>query len=143
MKHGIFQLWKNLAYCSRATTGRSPLVAATIRFQAKNRFLCDFYVAIWWPKMQFLNCGGGLQWRGYCMCISTKRIYQWTRSCLITLIWLILGIYFWEINLWKTDYFSYLLMCWSSPVSTVFKSGLFISFVLWMPPFWHSFAIQF
>ena len=33
-------------YRSRATAGRSRLVAAPLSFQAKNRFLCAFYVAI-------------------------------------------------------------------------------------------------
>ena len=37
-------------YRSRATTGRSRLVAAPLRFQAKNSFLCSFYAVIWRPK---------------------------------------------------------------------------------------------
>ena len=49
-----------LNYRSRATTGRSRLVAAPLRFQAKNRFLCAFYVIILRPKMQILICGRGL-----------------------------------------------------------------------------------
>ena len=37
--------WR-FVYRSRATAGRSRLVAAPLSFQAKNRFLCAFYVAI-------------------------------------------------------------------------------------------------
>ena len=42
------QSWKKeeVEYRSRATAGRSRLVAAPLSFQAKNRFLCAFYVAI-------------------------------------------------------------------------------------------------
>ena len=53
-------IWLDNNYRSRATAGRSLLVAAPLSFQAKNRFLCAFYVAILGPKMKFLNCGRGL-----------------------------------------------------------------------------------
>ena len=57
----VHVLWYiTLIYRSRATTGRSRLLAAPLRFQAKNCFLFASYVVIWWPKMQFLNCGRGL-----------------------------------------------------------------------------------
>ena len=42
---GLLDQVKNI-YRSRATTGRSRLVAAPLRFQAKNSFLCAFYVVI-------------------------------------------------------------------------------------------------
>ena len=63
--HTAIFFLRHFDYRSRATAGRSRLVAAPLSFQAKNRFLCAFYVAIWRPKMQYLNCGRGLQWRGY------------------------------------------------------------------------------
>ena len=37
-------------YRSRATNGRSQLVAAPLSLQAKTHFLCVFYVVIWTSK---------------------------------------------------------------------------------------------
>ena len=47
-------------YRTHATISRSWLVAASLYFQAKTHFLCDFFHAIIWrAKIQFLNCSSG------------------------------------------------------------------------------------
>ena len=45
-----FQSGSDGVYRSRATNGRSQLVATPLSLQAKTHFLCVFYVVIWTQK---------------------------------------------------------------------------------------------
>ena len=49
-----------------------------LRFQAKNSFLCSFYVVIWWPKMKYLNCSLSLQCRGVFLLSQGSWLAPWS-----------------------------------------------------------------